>query len=744
MEAIKLKVRGLVQGVGFRPFVYRLAHQHGLKGWVNNDNEGVNIWIEGSQSAIDSFIRDLGTKASPASRIDGIKREKCKTREYKEFSIAESADLFGTITGVSPDIAVCSGCLRDMQQQKRRKDYPFLNCTNCGPRFSIIRDLPYDRAHTTMGEFEMCPGCREEYENIPDRRFHAQPTACRLCGPSMKMQYDGRLIEGDREVLDQCARGLEKGEILAIKGLGGYHLACNALEEEAVRKLRSAKLREAKPFAVMFRDLQAAGKYAHMDATEKAWLGSWRRPILILGERKALAPSVSNGFHTIGAMLPYLPFHYLLFRAGKLEVLVMTSGNLADEPIVISDEEARVKLLPVSNGMVWHNRAIHNRVDDAVGRVMDGEERLIRRARGYVPEPIRLNRDVEGILGTGAELVNTFCLGKGKEAIVSQHIGDLKNAETLAFYEESIERFKRLFRFSPERMACDMHPDYLSSRYAESSGIPLLKVQHHHAHIASVMAEHRLEQPVIGLSLDGTGYGSDGHIWGSEFLVVEGAGFERMAHFQYMALPGGDQAVYEPWRIAVSLLRKAFPGDDWMELPFLESIREPVLRAILQMLGQDLNCPLSSGAGRLFDAIAALTGLCTHAGFHTEAPMRLEDAAVGMEEGIYDYELSDEISFLPMIRQIIRDLKEQTPAGTIASRFHNTVVQASLEQIEKISRNTGIKCVALSGGVFQNKIILEQLGRKLRDAQLQVFTNRKVPANDGGISLGQVWVASLR
>ncbi|MCD4729658.1 MAG: carbamoyltransferase HypF, partial [Bacteroidales bacterium] len=516
-----IQIKGLVQGVGFRPFIYRIAHQYNLHGWVENRNDGVLIKVNGSKDTLEHFVDDIKIKAPIASNIHSISREEVNFEKFYDFRIVKSENSSAEITDISPDIAVCDACLEDFKKQAHRIDYPFINCTNCGPRFSIIQDLPYDREQTTMDPFVMCETCRKEYDDVLDRRFHAQPVACSVCGPEYELILDNKSIKSFDEILDKTCELLKSGKIIAIKGIGGFQIACDAQNEKAVNNLRNRKIREGKPFAVMFANVESMQEFVYLFPEEKKSVQSWRRPIVIAQEKKKLAANVSVGFKTIGAMLPYMPFHYLLFEKLDLTAIVLTSGNLSDEPIVINNNDAVEKLTRIADAVLIYNREIYNRTDDSVVFSVNEKERLIRRSRGYAPEPVNLNLNADGIFAAGAELVNCFCIGKGKQAILSQHIGDLKNLETLEFYSESFERFKKLFRSNPSLVVFDKHPDYISTRFAKDLNIEQIEVQHHHAHIVSCMAEHNLDEKVIGVSMDGTGYGDDGNIWGGEFFICD-------------------------------------------------------------------------------------------------------------------------------------------------------------------------------------------------------------------------------
>ncbi len=740
-----IEVKGLVQGVGFRPFIYRLANEYKMQGWVRNTNENVLICINSKEDVFLKFVSDITKKAPPASGIASIEYQVIETQECYDFRIIRSRDISEEITEVSPDIAVCEDCLNDMQSQEHRINYPLINCTNCGPRFTIIRELPYDRANTTMAGFGMCERCGTEYEDPGDRRFHAQPVACNNCGPEYELIVKGDHIRGISNIINKTAYLIDDGKIVAIKGQGGFHLACDALREEAVASLRKSKFREGKPFAVMFRDSEVLKEFAVVGSSEEKELKSWRRPIVILKAKRPLAYSVSAGLNTIGCMLPYMPFHYQLFNRLKTPVIVLTSGNLTDDPIIINKEKAIKVLEPVTNGILDYNRDIYNRTDDSVMMVIDDIPRMLRRSRGYVPNPVRVTLDVDGILATGAELVNCFCLGRRKDAILSQHIGDLKNYETYAFYIETLEHFKKIFRLKPELIAYDMHPDYLSTRYATGTGIKGIAVQHHHAHIASVMAEHGLDEKVIGISFDGTGFGDDGNIWGSEFLVCDLADYIRYTHFEYKKMPGGDAVTNEPWRMAVSYLY-SLTGEGFvdMNLPFLRNIDSENLKIILRMLKDNLNTPLTSGAGRLFDAVAALLNICTQSAFHAEAPMRLESA---ITEGVieyYPYTSDSDLVFNETIRSIIEDIQKGIPEGIVSAKFHNTIIHVVETTVKKIRQETDLNKVVLSGGTFQNRYLLSKLEPALNNSGFKVYANSRVPSNDGGIALGQLIIAARR
>ncbi|MDP3641990.1 MAG: carbamoyltransferase HypF [Bacteroidota bacterium] len=747
LEHVTIRIKGLVQGVGFRPFVFQAAQKNNISGWVKNRSEGILIEASGKMMDIDDFISDLKSNAPVAAQIENVLILPSDQAHKNGFQIVLSDEYSEEkeITQIGPDIAVCANCLEDIRKQPHRLNYPFTNCTNCGPRFSIIRNLPYDRNKTTMDVFEMCPTCASEYENPTNRRFHAQPVACLNCGPNYMFISENVKTENFEEVLEHMALYLSEGKIVAIKGIGGFFIACDALQGYSVQQLRKIKIREGKPFAVMFRDLETVTQYCAANQKEIDTLDSWRRPIVILRSKNLLPEGVSNGINTIGALLPYMPFHYLLFEKLKTPAIIFTSGNLKDEPIIIENKDAEKKLGSICDAVVIYNRVIYNRSDDSVLQVVSNKPRIMRRSRGWAPNPVNLKWNSDGILATGAELKNTFCLGKGNQAILSQHIGDLKDFETFSFYEKSIIQFQKMFRVKPEIVVHDLHPDYLSTKYALSSGLSTFSVQHHHAHIASCMAEFGLDEKVIGVSFDGTGLGDDGNIWGSEFMVCDLDRYQRVTHLEYIPMPGGDLAAKEPWRMAVSWLYKVF-GRDFLHfnLPFLEKIPDEKIDWIFNAINGNINCPLTSSCGRLFDAVSALLNLCTHSTFEAEAPMRLENIAAKNENRKYTYKQSDVIVFSEMFSEIVRDLQRKTGTEIISAKFHNTISSIIAEGVKKISKNTGLNKVVLSGGTFQNRYLLERTENNLLKCGFYVFSNCSVPCNDGGISLGQLAIAAKR
>lgn len=745
--AKEIFVKGLVQGVGFRPFIYRLAHKHELKGTVENNNLGVKIVIEGKAECVEKFLKELPSSIPEASHIVKLDQISIPINHFKDFSIVKSKSLSNEITEVSPDIAICNKCLEDMEKQTDRIDYAFTNCTNCGPRFTIIRDLPYDRPKTTMAPFIMCNNCQKEYTDILDRRFHAQPVACKKCGPHYELIYKGKSYNEIEDILKLTSELILEGKILAIKGLGGFHLACNPFNNTLVKELRLRKNREGKPLAIMFSNIEEVKKYLILSNKEEELLLSWRRPIVLLKTKRVISEQLGLGLDTLGVMLPYMPFHYLLFRELKVPAIVLTSGNLSDEPIIIDNNLAINNLNKIADATIIYNRDIYNRTDDSVAFVANEKSRIIRRSRSYAPSPIQTNFNTEGIFAAGAELVNCFAIGKGNQILLSQHIGDLKNMETFEFYKESISRFSKLFRFDPELVVSDMHPEYLSSKYSDNLNIKHIKVQHHHAHIASCMAENNIDEKVIGISFDGTGYGTDGNIWGGEILICDYESFERYSHFEYIKQPGGDASNHHPWRMLLSYLIQYFGEDFIHNNSFLfEGINSNELKLVSSIIDKNINCPLSSSAGRLFDSVAALLGACKNSTYHAEAPMRLEALAdKSSTKSKYTYEIANNhISFKKCFLEMINDIKNKRSLSDIAMAFHNTIIDLVINISIKIRNETTINKIALSGGSFQNRILLEGCENELKLNDFQVYSQSSVPSNDGGIALGQIAIAAKR
>ncbi len=751
MQSTRIHITGIVQGVGFRPFVYNLAARHGLKGWCLNDSEGVVIEVQGQ--SVDSFIDEIRTSAPPLSRIEEMTIERVEGKEdYSGFTIRESRAVDGKFVLVSPDVAICDDCFTEMlDPSDRRYQYPFINCTNCGPRYSIVLDIPYDRPKTTMASFVMCADCEREYKDPSNRRFHAEPNACPVCGPRAWLHNRAELVNS--EAIGEARRLLKEGAIVAVKGLGGFHLACDAENPEAVKKLRERKRRSNKPFALMAPDAAAVRSFCDLSIEEEGTLTERTRPIVLLRKKEphafdeAIAPS--NNYY--GVMLPYTPLHHLLFNGSGFRALVMTSGNLSEEPIVVSNKEAIEKLSGIADHFLLHDRDIYMRVDDSIVKVEGGKNKALRRARGLAPDPIELGEEMEEILAAGALLKNTFCLTKGRNAIMSQHIGDLENVQALEFYEETLKNLKNTFRAEPKAIAHDMHPDYLSTRfaldYAREKGIAperIIAVQHHHAHIASAMAEHGLTGEVIGISFDGTGFGTDGNIWGGEFLVASRGDFRRAAHLRYMKLPGGDAAVKEPWRMAVSCIMDAC-GD----IGALKGFRERIgakANVVSEMVKKNINAPLTSSMGRLFDAAASIAGIRDEITFEAEAAIELENIArTGADAAPYQFLLLGgspmRIDAAPMIISIVDDVNNRTSKAVIAARFHATIAEMALNVALALRRDIGLNRAVLSGGVFQNRLLFALTEERLLNAGFKVYSQERVPANDGGISLGQAVVA---
>ena len=717
-----------MQGVGFRPFVHRLVGQYGLTGWVRNSSEGAELELEGAEEALEGFLSALRESAPPLALIESVEARRVTGGEpFEGFRIVPSERGERMRTLVSPDAGICPDCLRELlDPADRRYRYPFINCTNCGPRFTIIRSVPYDRAYTSMSEFPMCPDCAAEFADIENRRYHAQPDCCPVCGPKTFFLDDGgRRLPGDG--IEAARELIKSGGILCVKGLGGMHLACLAEDEAAVARLRLRKHRDEKPFAVMCRDAAAARRLCEVSEAEERALTSFRRPIVLLKKRSRGTYLHLSENNYIGVMLPYTPLHVLLL-GDDLDCLVMTSANLSDTPIVYKNAEAAEKLAGIADGFLLHDREILTRCDDSLIRIYEGRDYPIRRSRGYAPHPISVKHLAEGLLACGAEQKAGFCISKEGHAFPSQHIGDLKNLETLDCYEEQLRHFAQLFDFEPLAAACDMHPDYLSTEVAEriasERGIPLLRVQHHHAHMVSCMADNGLEGECLGLIWDGTGLGTDGAIWGGELLAGGARGFERLGSIRPIPLPGGDAATKEIWRVSEALRYEAG----------LENNNG----TIKKLLERGLGCPKSSGMGRLFDGVCALAGIRSGCSYEGQGAVLLEAAADEAERGEYDLSLEGNVfDWRPMIRQIAA--LGEAP-GTVAAKFMNTLVSMAAAQCRAAAEQTGLRRVVLSGGVFQNMYLMERLPRALRAAGLEVYTHSRVSPNDEGIALGQLMI----
>ena len=738
MERLSLKIRGIVQGVGFRPFIHKLVGSYGLRGYIKNTSSGVELELEGERAELERFVRDVPEKAPKLAVIESVEPEYSEELVgFTGFEIRQSKREASRNTLISPDICICDDCLRELfTPTDRRCRYPFINCTNCGPRFTIIKDVPYDRIKTSMGAFPMCPDCDREYHDIEDRRYHAQPDCCPVCGPRVFfLDRDGREIPGD--AIETARRAVKAGEIIAVKGLGGMHLACRADDAGITMELRRRKQRDEKPFAVMCRDAAAVRRICELDADEERVLTGFRRPIVLLKKRGGaeLGHVSENGY--VGVMLPYTPLHYLLF-GNDIDMLIMTSANLSDTPIMYKNNEALEKLRGIADGFLLHDRDIQTRCDDSLCWVLDGREYLARRSRGYVPFPVKLEDSRTRILACGAEQKASFCLSKEDYIFPSQHIGDLKNYETLENYEAQIAHFERLFDIAPRAVACDLHPDYMSTEYAERlakrDGIPLIRVQHHHAHMAACMADNRLTGEAIGLVWDGTGYGTDGTSWGAECLAGGYSGFERLGSIRPIPLIGGDRAVKESFRVAYALLSAAGCGADGIE-------SADALRAQLEA---GLNCPLSSGMGRLFDGIAAIIGIKERCSYEGQGAVLLEAAAERGIDARYTVTLEGEplrFDWREMISEIVRDKSLGVPAGVVAAKFMNTLIDVGTAQCRYAREKTGLTHIVLSGGSFQNMYIMRRLPARLRGEGFEVYHHSRVSANDEGLSLGQLMIA---
>ncbi len=778
MQGLQIHITGIVQGVGFRPFVYNLAVRLNLKGWVRNTSAGVDIEADGEQEALDAFLKALRDEAPPLSRIDELTASFRPANGFTSFDIVHSESIPSAFQPISPDVAVCDDCLRELfDPNDRRYFYPFINCTNCGPRFTIIKDIPYDRPKTTMASFPMCPECEKEYTDPANRRFHAQPVACPVCGPSVWLEKSSNdfsrfsaaevATTNEKEAILETRRLLAEGKIVAIKGLGGFHLACDATNAQAVTELRARKLRVDKPFALMMPDLQTVEKHCFVSSEERQLLTSPARPIVLLRRKPEsnIAREVAPRQDWLGVMLPYTPLHYLLFTnyQSLFSALVMTSGNLSEEPIATDNDEARRRLSKLADAFLMHDRDIHVRCDDSVVRVFSEQASVnsklstdhgslmaypLRRSRGYSPFPVKLPFEAPQLLAAGSELKNTFCITNGRYAFLSHHIGDMENFETLKSFEQGIEHFERLFRVKPEAMAYDMHPNYLATRYAleraEREGLPAVAVQHHHAHIAACMAEHGLNEAVIGAAFDGTGFGEDGTIWGGEFLVAEYGKYQRAAHLESFPLPGGDAAIRRPARTALALLWSL--GMEWEEdlAPVKEFCAEDLVTLRVQ-LEKKINTPLTSSMGRLFDAAAALAGVRQKVNYEGQAAIEFEALAEEAEAEAYAFGVeSGSVGVRSALEALVRDVRAGVAVSKISARFHNGLAQAVREMVKRISLETGIRSVAFSGGVWQNLTLLGRTLALLQGDGFKVYIHREVPTNDGGLSLGQAAVAAVR
>ena len=805
LSGASLHITGIVQGVGFRPFVYSLAKRYTLTGWVRNTSAGVDIEVDGTKSALDDFLCTLKNELPPLARMDDLRVTWRGSNGFTTFEILHSEAVAGAFQPISPDVSLCPDCLRELFDPKdRRYRYPFINCTNCGPRFTIITDIPYDRPNTTMAPFAMCPDCAAEYQNPLNRRFHAQPVACPVCGPHVwleesnekRKKSDSLLVSHDSFLHDAVAimeaqRLLAEGKIVAIKGLGGFHLACDAANSQAVTNLRNRKLRVDKPFALMMPDLETVEKHCFVNDAERELLESRQRPIVLLHRRPEsnIATEVAPRQDTLGVMLPYTPLHYLLFAPANelppssfrlhpssfilhpssfiLHPLVMTSGNLSEEPIATDNDEARERLATLADAFLMHNRDIRTRCDDSVVRVVSHQSLVIsqqsrithhashityplRRSRGYAPDPIQLPFDAPPLLATGPELKNTFCLTRERYAFLSHHIGDMQNYETLRSFEDGVAHFERLFCIKPVAIAYDLHPDYLSTRYAlqraDRENLPTFAVQHHHAHVAACMAEHGLtgESPVIGVAFDGTGYGEDAAIWGGEFLVADYVSYLRHYHLAYFPLPGGDAAIRRPARTALALLWQL--GLDWDErLAPTQDLCYEERMALRVQLKRGLNTPLTSSLGRLFDAAAALAGVRQQVNYEAQAAIEFEALADALETGEYLFAVDrPAVQSRPAFEALRADVLADVPLPVISARFHNGLAEMVREVCCRIRSESNINVIALSGGVWRNRLLLARILARLHGEGFQMYIHWQVPTNDGGLALGQAAVAIAR
>lgn len=785
-------VKGVVQGVGFRPFVYGLATRLDLHGWVCNTSGGVEIVVDGQGCRIEEFLQSLKFETPPLAKIDAIQVEEAPDDPSSKFEIRESQGLEGAYQPISADIAICPDCERELfNPQDKRYLYPFINCTNCGPRFTIIQDIPYDRPKTTMADFPMCDPCRAEYADPLNRRFHAQPIACPECGPFVELREthsqfptsNPRVssIEIRVSAILKARRLLREGYIVAIKGLGGFHLACDASNPYTIAQLRDRKGRSDKPFAVMAADITAVTSICHMQKEEHLLLTGREKPIVLLAKKRHSAAAtykiselVAPNLDTLGVMLPYTPLHHLLLnqtdpvlaREPVPPILVMTSGNFSEEPIATANQEALERLSPLADAYLLHNRHIHIRSDDSVVRldrgpwtiddgrpvVVHGPSSIVylRRSRGYAPYPVKLPVEVKPTLAVGGELKNTFCLARDRYAFLSHHIGDMENAETYASFEQGVQHLSHVFRVQPEILTHDLHPNYFTTRYAERSASPRLAVQHHHAHIASCMADNGLEnRQVIGLSFDGTGYGTDGAIWGGEVLLASYAGFERFAHLEYLPLPGGDSAIRSPWRIMAGYAHALGIGID--DLPFLQNMDKQALRILRQQVDRQLNSPATSSMGRLFDAVASLIGIRNDVTYEAQAAIEMEALSKNFvaEAEPYPYRIEQvegrtRIRLQELLSAIVQDVHASEFAGMIGARFHKTVAAIAVDTCKRARLATSLHEVVLSGGVWQNQILLDLVRAGLEREGFVGYYHKQVPTNDGGLALGQVMIANFQ
>ncbi|MHC1682123.1 MAG: carbamoyltransferase HypF [Clostridiaceae bacterium] len=765
IRRIFIKVEGIIQGVGFRPFIYSIAIKNNLNGWVNNSSQGVFIDIEGSPSSIDEFVNQLTINPPPLSKIENINITEQEPCNFSEFLIKESVVSNGKITLISPDIATCEKCKSEiLDTDNRRYFYPFTNCTNCGPRYSIVKNIPYDRVSTTMSEFKMCKECEAEYIDPLDRRFHAQPNACDKCGPhiyltdnegknisieSLFKKSSNSISSSDNQsfinemIIDWTIKKLKEGHIFAVKGLSGFHLVCDGENNNAVELLRKRKNRLHKPLAVMMKDINKVKKYCKVNSKEEELLSSNKKPIVLLDKLPSynLPEAISPNQSSLGVMLPFTPLHELLLSK-DIDILIMTSANNHGLPLEYINESAIKNLGDLVDYFLMHNRDIYIPIDDSVTKVVLGKERVIRRARGYAPEPLSFNK-LKPILAYGSNMKNTACISKDNLLFISPHNGDLKNIETFHHYKNNINHFSNIFSFTPEYLVCDLHPGYYSTEYAKSKELLLIQVQHHHAHIVSCMVENQISKKVIGLSFDGTGYGLDGKIWGSEFLICDYENFHRAAHLDYILMPGGEKGILEPWRMGVAHLYKSQPKYSEYIKKFYGSKSE----IILKIIDNKINSIETSSMGRFFDAISSLLDICHQVTYEGQGAIELESLINDADSAYYNYEIKEEnnkliIDTTKIINSIIDDINNNVSKNIISQRFHNTVIDFSKEVCIKLRNLYKINDIVLSGGVFQNNYLLIGLTKALEESNFRVYSHSKLPTNDGGISLGQIIIAN--
>ncbi|MFH0781343.1 MAG: carbamoyltransferase HypF [Pseudomonadota bacterium] len=767
-QGVEILVQGTVQGVGFRPFIYNLACRLGIYGTVTNTGNGVVITAIGSRDRLHRFIDAISSEAPPLSKISKVlTKDLSESCSIKSFSILPSKAGNSANTAIPPDVALCDDCLRELlDPTNRRFHYPFINCTNCGPRFTIVHTIPYDRPKTSMQVFALCSYCQKEYHDPTNRRFHAQPNACPTCGPSISLHsHSGEKITSANPIADTASL-LHDGRIVALRGLGGFHLAVNGCSSSAVALLRERKGRPDKPLAIMVRDLAVAHSLCLVSSKEAMLLSSPAHPIVLLQKKPSgcLADNLAPAIDEIGVMLPYTPLHHLLFQMPDCPAaLVMTSGNASGAPICTANDDALKRLGSIADYFLLHNREIVTRVDDSVVKMVDEQPLMLRRARGFVPSPLLINRQLPKILGCGAGMKNTFCLGREGSVFPSQHIGDLDNLASYDFYIESIDHLCRLQQFKPEAVACDLHPDYMSSRYAADLNLPLYPIQHHHAHAVAVMAEHDLDGPVLAVVFDGTGLGDDGTIWGGEILLTELTSYQRLGHLSHLHLPGGDAAATEPWRMALAALYATFGADAVVDHlpPALSQLKSGTISTILSMLAGGFNSPLTSSCGRLFDGVAALLGVRQKISYEGQAAMELEALArKGRSKSWRKYILPNshsdlsaflrliegkwEISCPEFVKLILAGIASGEPPAEIAWHFHSQLIDCITRLLDILTRQTGIRQIVLSGGCMQNSILLEGLLHTLKSVNLQVFTGNLLPVNDGAVSIGQTIIGGLR